>query len=496
MTMPTSIPLSRRSFLRGASLALPLPFLEAMLPRRYAHAQVAPLRYVVMFGGMELAGQSTPAGAGPTYTLPAAFAPLESVRGAVTLISGLTVPRAATPPPAGIPTGGGFHNVSVGPILGGTTGFDGRPNYLGPTSDQVVAAAIAGGRYLAYRAQPVPYVGGLGYMTAGPGGAKIDPVASPSFAYTTLFSGFAGPSGGTLTPGAVPSGTATTPPPSAVAVQRQLARDKSVLDMVATRSGRLMARLGAADKLRVQRHFDEIRALEMRIALLAKAQAPMPMPSMPGTTTPPPPPATGASTTCRQPSAPGADPSTQSIAAGANGGGTTGYSNEDLRAEIFVGLIHLALTCNLRQVATLMLTYAQSQMSVEPLIGIRSELHSITHNQGIPAGTSQVGKWQEANAWHVKHFAALVQKLASTPDGTGTLLDNTFAAFTFSGGQGPHGCPSMVMATAGRGAVLKTGQHISAVGEHPAHVLQTGMRAVGVTAPLGDAPGVVAALMR
>ena len=103
-------------------------------------------------------------------------------------------------------------------------------------------------------------------------------------------------------------------------------------------------------------------------------------------------------------------------------------------------------------------------------------------------------------AWHVKHFTRLIQKFKDTPEGNGNMLDNSAMAFLLEGGHGwdpegvkdnsSHSTENMACLLAGRAGGLQPGQHVVAAGGHPAQVLITAMKAVGVnTNTLGEVTG-------
>jgi hypothetical protein len=261
-----------------------------------------------------------------------------------------------------------------------------------------------------------------------------------------------------------------------------------VLDVVSGRLQSLVAdpRLGTADQQRLQRHFDEVRDLERQISSVA-------------------PPMTS---TCGKPADPGADPpvgGAQGVDAAGNNtyAANLGYGGEEQRAKIFCDLVHMAVTCDLSRVATLMFTMFQSHLNMYPLTGQRCDLHEIGHN-GDPAskGTLAVSK---AIAWHMKHFAYLLAKLRDTPEGAGKVLDSCAVVFLHEGGHGldtataktnsTHSTENMACLIAGRAGGLKPGQHVVATGKHPANVLITAMNAVGVPGNLGEVTGAIPALL-
>jgi hypothetical protein len=120
-------------------------------------------------------------------------------------------------------------------------------------------------------------------------------------------------------------------------------------------------------------------------------------------------------------------------------------------------------------------------------------MHDVTHND-IP-NRQQV--WDGVTSWHADIFAALVQKLADTPDATGgTLLDGTVVVLTNSGGPSGHGSSNMAMPIAGVPSMLRMGEHIMAPsGAHPIHVFQTAMYALGIDENLGEVGGRLDALL-
>ncbi len=480
----SSLKLGRRAILRGlGGVAIALPALEIMFDGKRSHAGppgTIPKRYIVCFDGQSLGGDDDPLindyvpnTVGANYDLKSALAPLAAVQGDVSVVSGLKIPTAHDNGGA-IPAGGrsdDFHINSLSPLFSGMRS-DPAQTVMGPTSDQLVADAIGTTttfKSLVYRVQAAwylsvsaPYGRDIISYKAAAAGQKPTPIpatVSPRQAFDSLFSSFV--------------------PPDNSGAQKQaefeLRQRKSVLDLIDKRAGRLLTRLGAADKQRLQAHLDEIRDLERRIAAIP------PVPSA----------------TCVKPGDPGADP-----ALGGNQGTTfdqnLGYSGEEQRAKVFCDLIHMAIVCDLTRVASLQFTMAQSHLNMFAMTGQASDLHEIGHH-GIPGNdvTLQVSK---AIAWHMKHFAYLIGKLKATPEGSGNLLDNTVAVMLHEGGHGydpasgkqwsSHSTENMACLIAGRAGGLKPGKHVVATGKHPANVLVSAMNAAGLAANvLGEVTG-------
>ena len=80
----------------------------------------------------------------------------------------------------------------------------------------------------------------------------------------------------------------------------------------------------------------------------------------------------------------------------------------------------LAYQCDLTRVITFMLGREFSGVTY-PQIGVPDAHHPISHHQNEPEKIAKVAK---INAYHVTQFAYLLDKLRSTPDGDGSLLDH------------------------------------------------------------------------
>ena len=489
-----SFKLNRRAVLRGAlGASVALPALEIMFDSSgtaFAQGMPVPKRYLVCFDGQSLGGDGDPLQddyvpntVGRSYDLKSALAPLatNNVKDEVSVVSGLQIPTAMG---GAVPAGGrrdDFHVSSLSPLLSGVRSGTATAA-MGPTSDQIVAAAIAGTtpfKSLVYRVQvgwylgvSAPYGRDILSYKADPLGkpVAIPPTVSPKAAFDALFSTF------------------TPPVDQGDAKKRdfELRSRKSVLDLVRGSCERLIPKLGRADKVRMTQHMDELRDLELRIAAI-------------------PPPAAGA---CQKPASPGDDPppggtQTTDTTSGAGFDINTGYSGEEQRARAFCDLVHMAFTCDLSRVGSLMFTMFQSHLNMYPLTGHRCDLHEIGHG-GDPVSKGTLGV-SKAIAWHVKHFAYLVGKFRDTPEGAGKLIDNSVILLLHEGGHGldtssgktnsSHSTENMACLIAGRAGGLKPGQHVAAAGKHPANVLITAMNAVGVAGNLGEVSGAIPQLL-
>ncbi len=477
-----SFKLKRRTILKGVGgAALGLPFLEVMDPGN-AYAQAPPKRLCVIYGGMSRAADGSPNmdvpdNPGQNYDLKRAMLPLGNgqlpsnpgvggngfdVQQHVSIVSGLKIPWDTG---SGIPVGGKsreFHYNSIGPQISGMRAGPGRtesPN--GPSVDQIVADQIAGNtpfHSLSYRVQAASYVGSnstggsatrISWADDGNGGTNaIDPVFSPQLAYSTLFSNFVPPD-----------------PELAAAVELRNRRHGSVLDRVRQRAEVLLPKLGYADRIRMERHFDEIRALETRLETV--------------------PPVGGS---CQQPMDPGNDPRVEGAAIEyeGQGGNGAGYSNEELRAGLLFDMVNKAFACDLSRVAAVRMTYTQCHMQVQSLLGHNNDLHEMGHS-GNDDGVA------DALSWHVKHFARFLSLLRDSQELDGSsLLDHTAVILLLEGGLGydpegdrnnsPHSTENMIALVGGHAGGLNPngGKHIPTNELHPAQATISVMNAVGV----------------
>lgn len=492
--------LTRRNLLRAVgSVGMALPMLELTRSRRAdAGGATTPKRYVFVYAGLSTgrdgAGQLiVPDAPGPGYDLKQALLPLGGaalpyggtgfdVQDEVSIVSGLTIPWAdvsgQTPPPGG--KSPEFHYNTVGPIVSGVNGGASRntpPN--GPSSDNIVADFLSPGvSPLTYRVQPVKYVGAgdaggnagrISWRDEGGGNiVGVDPFSSPRLAYQSLFGNFEPPD-----------------PALAEAAAFLLARRRSALDTLRMRTSNLLGRLGGEDHVRMQRHFDELKALEDKLDAL-------------------PPPTTGA---CELLPDPGDDPAIGS-SHGTDPEGNldydanAAYSGEDLRAELMMDYVRMAFACDLARVAAVRMTIDQTFLNMLPLSGAASDMHELSH------GAVSDEAHGDAVGWHVKHFARLVAMLRDTQELDGSsMLDNTAIVLCFEGGYGfdpesgtgdrAHSTENMVALVAGRVGGLVNGQHIVADGMHPANVIVTAMQALGMTTDtLGEISGTIPGLLQ
>jgi hypothetical protein len=462
--------------LRGfGGAAIALPTLEIMLNSHgtaYADGPAIPKRFFVGLIGQALSGDGAPTDlyvpdtVGPNYDLKLALSGLVDVKQHVQVVSGMEI-LAAGNNGGVIPAGGrfdDFHCGGVSPLLSGVRSNGSGATCGGPTSDQVVAAASANAtttvKSLVFECPVDFYVpgytaAGREYMSYSAAGKPVTPTISPQEAFKALFGNFA-------PPGPAPAG----PDPNIDFQQRSR---RSVLDLVAGNTERLMQRLGKVDQDRLNAHLAQIRDLETRISALPPAQTQI----------------------CSKPTDPGTDPATDLNAK---------YSGEQARAKVFGDLVHMAFACDLSRVASLMYSMFQSHMSAAPVTTGKytNDLHELGHSDRTAEAVAS------GMVWQVSAFADLVKQLQNTPEGAGNMLDNCALVLLNEAGHGhdysvtpvtdnqTHSTENMACLIAGRAGGLKPGKHVKTAKAHPAQVLISAMTAVGVTGnTLGEVSGTI-----
>ncbi|HKY40630.1 MAG TPA: DUF1552 domain-containing protein [Polyangiaceae bacterium] len=494
--------LPRRTLLRGlGGVAVGLPVLECMLNGNgdaYAQAGALPKRYAIVFAGQAIGGDSweedrhmvagtrtqssghhiADTAAGAAYPVTTPLKPLEALdlMGDFSMVSNLKIPWSANSvEPADVPVAGAFRDFHGGgscPLLCGMRSTSASFRARAATSDQIVAGLNQTTLdSLVLRAQPEWYLSGSSfagreYISYAGDNDPIEAQVNPIVVYGSLFDGF-------------------MPADDSQQAQHDfdLRARRSVLSLITDKRERILGKLGAADRARLERHFDEIRDLEMRLAAM--------------------PPDAGAQ--CVKPTAPADDLPTGANNAGSGSdtiGTNTGYSDEHRRARILADLIHMAFVCDITRVATLQLTVFQSHMNVLPIsselgMPIRADLHEVGHNgdaetRGQLPVSTMLG-------WHIGHYAYLMDKLKQTPEGAGTALDNSVLVFMPEAGHGiqlndstssfaTHSVDRMILLVGGRAGGLLPGRHIVSQLAHPGNVLISAMQAAGYT---GDTFGEV-----
>jgi hypothetical protein len=237
-----------------------------------------------------------------------------------------------------------------------------------------------------------------------------------------------------------------------VARMKALQDQNSILDYVTGDLDRMESNLGARDRSKLTEYLDSIRDIERRIQKAEEQNATMKMPVM------------------ERPAGVPAD--------------------FDEHARLMMDLQVIAFQADLTRVITFMIGREGSNRSYRQ-IGISDGHHSITHHQNDPA---KIEKVTQIDTYHVKLFSYYLDKLQSTRDGDGSLLDHSLILYGSSlcdGNKHTHHDLPLVMLGSAAGQV-KGGRHIRFPEEtHMNDLLLTMLDKAKVPVPekLGDSDG-------
>jgi hypothetical protein len=127
-------------------------------------------------------------------------------------------------------------------------------------------------------------------------------------------------------------------------------------------------------------------------------------------------------------------------------------------AKVMFDLQALAFQADITRVVTFQLARETSTRTY-PEIGVPDAHHPTSHHSNDP---EKLAKLAKINAFHVSLFAYFLEKLKSTPDGDGTLLDHTL--YMYGSGMGNpdvHDHANLPIVVAGGGAgKVKGGRHV------------------------------------
>ena len=368
---PASAAFSRRTVLRGAfGAAVSLPWLESLAGRRArAAAPGFPTRFVVMFSpDGTLPRQWTPSGTETNFVLSPILAPLAAHQSNLVVIQGVDQQGG----------GGDGHQsgiggmltgqlLNAGPFAGAGSAPAGWAN--GPSVDQRIAEVI--GTTTTLRSMELGVQVGAadnwGRMVYRAANQPLPPEDDPAQVYANVFADLHAD-------------------PAALAALRM--RRQSILDSVGAQYNRVAARLGTADRARLDQHLTAVREIEQRLTT----------PFVPS------------SADCHDPTPPGAATS----------------ANEDFPAigAQQLDLLVMALACDITRVASLQWSRSVSQVRFTWLDPAISEgHHDLSHRPDNDAAAGD--KLTRINAWYATQLATLMTKLAAIPEGDGTLLDHT-----------------------------------------------------------------------
>jgi hypothetical protein len=408
--------LSRRELLRGMGATLALPLLDAMAPALSAQTKAAarPVhRFGVMYvpNGM-IMNKWTPALDGTAFEFSPTLSSLTPYRDQLLVLSNLAcVPTPGRP--------GGAHAKASTRFL-----TDISP----PTSETWLDAGISLDQLLAQETGKHTQLASLELaIENGETAGACDVGFACAYTNTISWKSSNTPLFAQNNPRAVFErmfgDTHNTDPKARLTRLRQ---EQSVLDSVTKEVAALQGSLGPSDRLKLVEYLESIRDVERRIQL-AEEQNDQNLPIV---------------------DHPAGIPATY-----------------DEHVKLMCDLQVLAYQCDLTRVITLMLGREFSGVTY-PQIGVPDAHHPITHHAGE---APKIAKVEKINGYHVTQFAYLLDRMKSTPDGDGSLLDH--ATLMYGTGMGecnahdPRNIP-LVLAGGGAGS-LKGGRHIRYPKETP-----------------------------
>jgi hypothetical protein len=378
--------ISRRTVLRGVvggvGIGVALPPLEAMFDGNgtaYADGTAIPKRLGIFFWGNGVKPDRwVPLTTGAGWASSPALMPLETagVKDYVNVVSGTMITSGDER---------GHHAGTVGILSGAplvsqpANGAPYRSTFSKPTIDQVAAGII--GATSQYKSLEV----GISTRVNGNEGTTLhylshngpDSPNPPEYDPVKLFDRIFGM-------GFVPPGASTTP-----VVDATLAYRKSILDVVLGDLGRLRARAGAADRVRLDQHADGIRSIENRLTTG----------SMP----------VNADASCKLPMRPVATAFAD----------MAGKEQIQPKMQAMSDLLAIALACNQTRVFSMMFS-GSTASTVYWQVGLTEAHHQLTHDE--PGNQPGV---QASTVFTMQMFAILLNSLKAVPEGAGNVLDNT-----------------------------------------------------------------------
>lgn len=406
--------IDRRRFLRsgmmGVGTLMGLPLLEAMIPsvRRAYGADALPKRYIALTvpNGFNMT-KLLPTAAGVNYALSPTLQPLAPHKADFTLVSHLNNYQRYL----NVGDYGADHVRGSGEYLtcsGIWKTLDPAQVRAGGISlDQVVSAAIkgdtrvpflsiCGDRWTADRPQIDGQYRTYSYNAQG---KPITQITDPHEVWRQLFDGIT-PSSGQPDPGLV----------------RARNRKLSIIDLVLEDANSLHAKLGHNDQQKMDEYLNSVREIERKLETVA--------PSVGPSCSPPPQPSlvTGITSDWGMPR-----------------DSTGNVVRIDVLVRLYADMLALAFQCDLTRVVTFSFAGEASQRNYGFLFGSSepwadSNLHhSNSHHQNDPEKLRRVG---EIDLFLMQQFAYFLNKLKTTSEGAGNLLQNSVLTYGSALGDG------------------------------------------------------------
>ncbi|MFN0111507.1 MAG: DUF1552 domain-containing protein [Blastocatellia bacterium] len=411
--MKNSTKPSRRNFLRGAGVALALPWLESLpVFAQGSNANKPPLRFAHIYfsNGVEPIHWWAK-GQGAAMELGQGAQPLASIREDIVFLRGLYHQKAfvSTSP----------HLGRMNLLSGAQVSLDPKEIRVGTSFDQILAKQIGQqtavpSMALGIEPNELRLEDGLS-MIYGSNISWITPSqpATKEIYPARTFDQLVGDASG-----------------------RKL--DRSILDVVLGDAKALQPKVSKGDRRKLDEYLESIRDIEKRLDRAAKEERQANSSSASSSESWRP--------TLKQPNLPRP--------------GEELPQNVPDHMKLMLDLIVLAFQMDKTRIVTLMLNNDLSQMNFRFIEGVRGALHlDLTHNGKAPETEAM---YLKTNQFHTRQFTYLVERMKAIDEGGSSLLDNSilmFASSLFDGDA--HSADHFPIVLAGKaGGQLQTGRNL------------------------------------
>jgi hypothetical protein len=400
---------SRRRFLRGAGVALALPWMESLplwgseaaKTARQAGLDLPPTRFGVFYfsNGVEPAHWWAK-GSGASMEIGPGLEPMQPYREDISFIRGLYNQSAVA---SSSPHLGRMPNM----LSGATVSLDPSDIRVGKTMDQVLSQQIG-------HNTAVPSL----VLGIEPNELRLEDGVSMIYGSCISWAADEKPATKEIYPARafdrlVGDGTG-----------REL--DRSVLDAVLEQAHALQGKVSGGDQRKLDEYMESIRDVETRIERASREER-----------------LEGWRPTLREPDMPRPDDNLP--------------QDVPEHMKLMLDLVVLAFQMDKTRVATCMLNNDLSQMNFGFIPGVRGALHlDLTHNGKAPELEAM---YLKTNQFHIKQFAYLLERMKQIDEGGRSLLDSSMimcCSNLFDGDA--HGADQMPILLAGRGGGLQPGR--------------------------------------
>jgi len=373
MNFITKKSLSRRTFIHGVGASFSLPLLDAMVPAATASTQIPAINakrlgYIFMPMGCDQS-RWTPKSEKTLDELSPILKSLASVKDQTTVLTNMEL-RPAYP---------GSHATSNSSFLSAAQAkvTESTDYYLGTTADQVAAKQIGQKTQLPSLELAMDLLQTVGQCDNGYAcvyqnnlswSSPTTPLpaeAHPRLVFENLF------------------GEGGSPEER----RASLLKRASLLDSILEDMKRLQKGLGAADRARVADYLESVREVERRIQQAESDTRDKPLPDL------------------DRPM-----------------GVPASYAEH---ARLMFDLQLLAFQGDITRITTFQIARETSNRSY-PEIGIPEAHHPLSHHGN---NAEKIEKMSKINTFHVSLFAEYLEKLSNTPEGNGSLLDNSLLLY-------------------------------------------------------------------